>query len=173
MNPLVRPETPSDIPAIFAVTKAAFDTAPHTSHTEPHIVNALRKAGALTVSLVAEIDGVVVGHAAISPVTISDGTPGWFGLGPVSVVPEYQRRGVGSALIRATLGELYERGGAGCVVLGEPGYYRRFGFAPDARLVLPEVPPEYFQARAFGSPRPQGIVTYHEAFRITSAARTD
>jgi putative acetyltransferase len=56
------------------------------------------------------------------------------------------------------------RGGAGCVVLGEPGYYGRFGFRVDPNLVLPDTPPEYFQVISFGSSQPRGVVAYHDAF---------
>src|SRR5690606_39869862 len=79
-------------------------------------------------SKVAESDGEIIGHVAISPVRISDSADGWFGLGPISVLPEFQGQGVGSQLMKSALDELEARGAAGCVVLGEPGYYGRFGF---------------------------------------------
>ena len=146
------------------MTTSAFLNAPHTSHTEQHIVNALRGAGQLAISLVAEADGTLVGHIAISPVAISGGVSGWFGLGPISVLPQYQGRGIGSRLTREALQILRQRGASGCVVLGEPGYYGRFGFAANAGLVLPDVPPEYFQALSFDSSKVEGVVAYHEAF---------
>lgn len=164
MHIAIRDETPEDLRAIAAVTAAAFLNASHTSHTEQFIVNALRKAGKLTISLVADVDGVVVGNVVVSPVCVSDGTSGWFGLGPISVLPAYQRHGVGSQLMHEALRILRERGACGCVVLGEPAYYGRFGFRADSKLVLQGVPPEYFQAISFGSSRPSGIVTYHESF---------
>lgn len=164
-NYRIRHETPADIAEIDAVTAAAFLHAPHTSHTEQFIVAALRAAGALSVSLVAEAEGNVLGHVAVSPVTISDGTPGWFGLGPISVLPAWQGRGVGSELMRAALEALRELGAAGCVVVGEPTYYGRFGFKAEPGLVLPDIPPEYFQAIVFGErPIPRGSVTYHAGF---------
>jgi putative acetyltransferase len=165
MNIDIRNETAADVPVIEAVTSAAFLNAPHTSHIEQFIVNALRRAGKLAISLVADVEGSVVGHVAVSPVSISDGALGWFGLGPISVLPEHQRRGVGSRLMREALRILREQGAAGCVVLGEPEYYSRFGFHADPNLVLPEVPAEYFQAVSFGAGRAHGIVSYHEAFR--------
>jgi putative acetyltransferase len=113
MNIIVRPETASDEAAIHALTVAAFREALHTSHTEQLIVDALRKTGALSVSLVAESKGGCVGHVAASPVVITDCSPGWFGLGPLSVLPEYQGRGVGSRLMREVLGILKDRGAAG------------------------------------------------------------
>ena len=160
----IRSETAADVQKIAAVTASAFLDAPHTSHTEQYIVNALRRAGKLSVSLVAEADGKVIGHVAISPVTISDGASGWYGLGPISVLPEHQRQGIGSQLMRAALRVLRERGARGCVVLGEPEYYGRFGFQADPNLVLPGVPPEYFQAMSFDSSQPCGTVSYNQAF---------
>ncbi|GAW65695.1 acetyltransferase [Geoanaerobacter pelophilus] len=103
MSLAIRKEAPADVAAIEAVTIAAFLNAPYTSHTEQFIVNALRKAGKLTVSIVAEEDGEIVGHVAVSPVSVSDRTTGWFGLGPISVLPEWQGRGVGSALMQEEL----------------------------------------------------------------------
>jgi putative acetyltransferase len=148
------------------LTIAAFRHAAHTSHTEHFIVNALRKSEHLSVSLVADDDGVIIGHAAASPVTVSDGATGWYGLGPVSVVPERQRQGVGSRLVVQALTTLRSLGAAGCVVLGEPGYYSRFGFHLKHTLVLPDVPSGYFQAVSFGGALPSGIVSYHESFAI-------
>jgi putative acetyltransferase len=164
MQVLIRSETPADREEIEALTASAFLNAPHTSHTEQYIVAALRSAGKLSVSLVAEADGGLIGHVAISPVSISDGTPGWFGVGPISVLPQYQRQGIGSRLMREALRILSERGASGCVVLGEPEYYGRFGFRADPNLILPGVPAEYFQALYCDSSRPRGTVTYHEAF---------
>lgn len=163
-NPTIRPETPSDIAAIHGLTAAAFLDAPHTDHTEQFVVDALRQAGALTISLVADDRGVVIGHVAISPVSVSEGSTGWFGLGPISVSPDRQGQGIGTRLVHGALALLRARGAAGCVVLGEPAYYSRFGFRAEAGLLLPDVPPEYFQAVAFGPSLPRGVVTYHAAF---------
>jgi putative acetyltransferase len=160
----IRKETAADVPEINAVTISAFQSAPHTSLTEQYIVSALRRADNLTVSLVAEANGKIIGHVAVSPVSMSDGACAWFGLGPISVIPEHQRRGVGSALMREALRILRDEGAAGCVLLGEPEYYSRFGFRADPKLILRGVPPEYFQAISFGSSTPQGSVSYHEAF---------
>jgi putative acetyltransferase len=160
----VREETAADIAAIEAVTIAAFLHAQHTSHREQYLVNALRRAGSLSLSLVVRAEDLVIGHVAVSPVSISDGASGWYGLGPLSVMPEHQGRGTGSALMREALRRLRESGAAGCVLLGEPKYYQRFGFRANPRLILPAVPPEYFLAIAFGFDSPQGIVSYHDAF---------
>jgi putative acetyltransferase len=165
MSVEIRNEMANDVDAIDAVTTAAFLATPHTNHTEQFIVKALRKAGKLTVSLVAAVDGEVVGHVAVSPVSISDGASGWHGLGPISVLPAYQGQGVGSRLMREALSALRESGAFGCVVLGEPGFYGRFGFRAEPGLVLPNVPPEYFQAVSFGgAAMPCGNVSYDESF---------
>ena len=161
---IIRDEQPADVGPIHSLTERAFRTAAHTSHTEQFIVAALRREGALSASLVAEEAGVLQGHVALSPVILSDGTRGWFGLGPLSVLPEWQRRGIGSALMEAALQRLRERGAAGCVLLGDPGYYARFGFRPAPGLVLPDVPPEYFQALVLRGAAPIATVRYHAAF---------
>ena len=163
----IRPESSSDADAIEALTADAFRDAPHSSGTEQYIVNALRRAGALTVSVVAERGGRIVGHVASSPVVISDGSPAWFGLGPVSVAPALQRRGIGTLLVEHALASLRARHASGCVVLGYPAYYGRFGFAAHPGLVLPGVPPQYFQALASGATVPAGTVAYHDAFNVT------
>ena len=168
MTITLRYETPVDISTIAALTAAAFLHAEHTSHTEQFIVNALRQAGVLTLSLVAEQQGEIIGHAAISPITLSGGTSGWFGLGPVSVLPDHQGQGIGSQLIRQLIADLQQQGAAGCVVLGNPHYYGRFGFQPQAGLILPGVPAEFFMALPFGGPLPQGEVAFHPGFNATA-----
>ncbi|WP_041646751.1 GNAT family N-acetyltransferase [Aromatoleum aromaticum] len=164
---IIRSEAPEDAAAIEAVTESAFRHAPHSDHNEQFILAALRDAGALSVSLVAEMDGVIVGNVVLSPVSISSGAAGWFGVGPVSVIPELQGRGIGAQLMREALARLSAQGASGCVVLGDPSYYKRFGFANEAGLVLPDVPPEYFMALSFGQPMATGTVTYHHAFGMT------
>lgn len=162
---VIRSETNADIGAITEVTIAAFKTLEISNHTEQFIIEALRAAGALTVSLVADVDGRVVGHIAFSPVTISDGTANWYGLGPVSVLPEYQRKGIGKALMQEGLSGLKKLGAAGCCVVGHPDYYRKFGFDNPRSLVLEGVPPEVFLALSFDGHIPEGTVTFHEAFK--------
>jgi putative acetyltransferase len=164
---MIREETPADVDEISAVTEAAFRTLDISNHTEQSVIAALRAAGALSVSLVAEEQGRVVGHVAFSPVTISDGTPGWYGLGPVSVLPEYQRRGIGSALIREGLSRLRDLGAKGCCLVGHPEYYRRFGFENPSGFVCKEAPEEVFFALSFEGDIPRGVVEFHEAFKAT------
>lgn len=161
---VIRPERPDDAVAVRDVTAAAFRDVAHSEQTEPAIVEALRAAGALTVSLVAEESGEVIGHVAFSPVEIEGQEAGWFGLGPVSVAPAKQLQGVGQALVREGLDRLRTLGASGCVVLGEPDYYGRFGFISDPKLTYADVPPAYFQRLAFGGGEPSGVVTYHPGF---------
>jgi putative acetyltransferase len=163
-----RSEALSDIGAIETLTVAAFLNAPHSSQTEHFIVNALRRSGQLAVSLVAEEGDRIIGHVAVSPVSISDGSEGWYGLGPISVAPGRQGQGIGTGLIQEALAALRRLDAAGCVVLGEPGYYGRFGFKAESALMLPDVPAEYFQAIAFHGAIPHGTVTYHQSFDARS-----
>lgn len=160
----IRPERATDAAAIHALTREAFANAPHRDGTEQDVIDALRAAGALSVSLVAEEADELIGHVALSPVTLSDGSRGWYGLGPISVAPTQQGRGVGSALMRAALAALQERGAAGCVLLGDPAYYGRLGFRADPRLRLPGVPAEYFQTVLLQGEWPDADVRYHGAF---------
>jgi putative acetyltransferase len=162
---VIREETQADRDAITEVTVAAFETLEISNQTEQYIIEALRDAAALTISLVAELEDRVVGHIAFSPVTISDGTRRWYGLGPVSVMPEHQGKGIGKALMRAGLTRLKDRGAAGCCLVGPPGYYKRFGFENRPGLVHEGVPPEVFLALSFDGRTPRGVVTFHEAFR--------
>jgi putative acetyltransferase len=167
MNPkiVIRSETDADVSAITEVTVAAFKTLEISNHTEQFIIAALRAVKALTVSLVAEVDDRVIGHIAFSPVTISDGTRNWYGLGPVSVLPAYQRQGVGKALIREGLARLKDMNAQGCCLVGHPDYYRKFGFKNMSGLVHEGVPQEVFFARSFDGHTPQGTVAFHEGFK--------
>ncbi|MHB8770546.1 MAG: GNAT family N-acetyltransferase [Syntrophales bacterium] len=161
----VRNETNADVSAIAEVTVTAFKTLAISNHTEQFIIAALRAAGALTVSLVAELKGQVVGHIAFSPVTISAGCPNWYGLGPVSVLPEFQRRGIGSALIQEGLSRLKNLTAQGCCLVGHPEYYKRFGFKNMTGLVHAGVPEEFFFALSLDGHVPRGIVEFHEGFK--------
>ena len=167
MNPkiIIRNEIDADVDAITEVTVAAFKTLEISNHTEQFIIEALRAAKALTVSLVAELDSRVIGHVAFSPVTISDGTQNWYGLGPVSVLPQYQRNGVGKALIQQGLSRLKDLNAKGCCLVGHPDYYRKLGFKNVSGLVHEGVPQEVFLAMSFDGQIPQGTVNFHEGFK--------
>ena len=169
MNLTIRKEANRDVKAIRQVVAAAFENHPQSNQTEHLLVERLREAGALTISLVAEVEGHVVGHIAFSPVTIAGRECQWYGLGPVSVLPEFQMEGIGTQLIKAGMSKLRELRAVGCVLLGEPEYYGRFGFAVRDGLTLPSVPPEYFLALPFTKDEIQGTVAYHESFEICNS----
>lgn len=162
---VIRSETDADVSAISDVTVAAFRTLEISNHTEQFIIAALRAAKALAISLVAEAGGRVIGHIAFSPVTISDGTRNWYGLGPVSVLPQYQRQGIGKALIQEGLARLRDMHAQGCCLVGHPGYYRKFGFKNRPELVLEGVPQEVFFALSLDGHTPHGTVTFHDGFK--------
>lgn len=159
----IRPERPDDASVIRSLIEQAFADAPHASGAEAGIVEKLRASGDLSVSLVAE-QGDLIGHVAFSPVSIVESGSGWFGLGPVAVLPNRQQQGVGAALIRQSLARLEASAAAGCVVLGDPAYYSRFGFRHRAELVYPHAPAEYFMALSFGNAAARGMVRYAPAF---------
>ncbi len=161
---IIRSETASDFDAIAEITIAAFRTLAISNHTEQFIISALRAADALTISLVAEIDGRVVGHIAFSPVAIHDGSIGWYGLGPVSVLPEYQKQGIGKSLVNKGVSMLKELDGQGCAVVGDPDYYKRLGFRNIPDLVCEGIPQEVFLVLPFTENTPQGVVVFHEGF---------
>lgn len=112
----IRPENSADIPLIDEITQKAFEVHPISQHTEQFIIKALRASSVLSISLVAEREGHCVGHIAFSPVTISDGTEGWFGLGPISVLPEFQNQGIGTRLMHKGLEAIRRLNAKGCAL---------------------------------------------------------
>ena len=161
----LRDAAAADLRAIAAVTVAAFENMDISPRTEQFIIAVLRDSGALTVSLVAEVKGHIVGHIACSRVSISDGTPDWYCLGPVSVHPQHQGKGIGSALIGHALQRLKGLGARGCVLVGYPEYYARFGFRHRDSLTYDRVPPEVFLALSLDGHWPQGQVSDDPAFQ--------
>jgi putative acetyltransferase len=159
----IREEQAADAAAIDPVIAAAFKKHPRSDQRESLIVRALRDAGALTIALVAEEDHTIVGHVAFSPVEIA-GAQGWHALGPLAVAPVRQNAGIGSALVRAGLDELRAKRARGSVVVGEPGFYTRFGFAREPGLTCAGVPDEYVLALAFAENAACGRVVHHPAF---------
>ncbi len=163
----IRPEEFDDRAAVRAVNEAAF-----RGSAEADLVEALRDGSEAAIALVAEADDGIVGHIVFSPVALSDaGGIRLVGLGPMAVIPRYQRRGIGSALVREGLDRCVREGYSGVVVLGHPGYYPRFGFVPASRYGISseyDVPEEVFmvlELRAGSLARHSGRVTYSEAFR--------
>lgn len=161
----LRPETPADADAIRALTQRAFAGRPYASGTEAALVDALRLAGALTLSLVAEEGGQILGHIAFSPAT---GAADWFALGPISVEPARQRQGIGTALIQAGLDALRAQGARGCILIGDTGYYARHGFAPRPDLCPPGEPAAHYMIHAFG-PAPTAPLAFHPIFHEAGA----
>ena len=165
---LIRPEQPSDYDSIQTINIEAFADHPFSQQTEHLIVNALRDSNALTISLVAEDDNKVVGHIAFSPALINGTDLKWFTLGPVAVSPDHQRKGIGSQLIKDGLKALRQLGAHGCLLVGDPNYYNRFGFLHSQHLSVHDVPAEYFMCLPFTSEVPKGVVTHHPAFSVTA-----
>jgi len=161
---IIRKELISDINAISDVTIAAFKTLAISQNTEQFIINALRSANALTISLVAEIENEIVGHIAFSPVSISDGSIDWHGLGPISVLPRLHKQGIGKSLVHEGLSLLRILGSKGCVLVGDPNYYKRFGFKNYRQLIHEGIPQEVFLALPFNEEVPEGTVEFHKAF---------
>ena len=165
----IRPEQPADISQIEAVTTAAFKTQAYSAGTEAQIIAALREADELTLSLVAEEGPSVIGQITFSPVPIGGRAEGWFGLGPVAVTPDRHGQGIGGALIRAGLTALESQGAQGCVLIGDPNYYARFGFVGESGLTYRDVPTAYVQQRGLADSRRQvGEILYAPAFEATA-----
>ena len=162
---LIRHETPADILGVRAVNEAAFETG-----AEAALVDALRENGKFTLSLVACIEGEVVGHILFTDIEMEPGgaAPRILGLAPMAVRPEWQGRGIGSALVRRGLEDCLELGYRGIVVLGHPAFYPRFGFTPASRhgiTCIYEAPDEAFMAVALGgADLPKGRALYQPDF---------
>ena len=164
MNINIRPETAEDHTSIRDILIAAFADHPFSHQTEHLIVEGLRADNALTLSLVAELDGNVVGQIAFSPVTIGGNDCGWLGLGPVAVSPSLQRQGIGQALVNEGLKQIRGLKAKGCVLVGDPAFYRRFGFENNPALQMEGVPPEVLMCLPMDGEMPEGDVTHHPAF---------
>jgi putative acetyltransferase len=160
----IRPEVEADRPAIFDLTRRAFAPMPFAAGDEQVLIGVLRDLGVLSLSLVAEREGEVVGHVALSPVTHESGEAGWFGLGPISVEPALQRQGVGGALIAEARRWLSDQGAQGCILTGDPAYYPRHGFLPAPRHAPEAEPAEYFMVLALCGRIPDGRFRFHPAF---------
>ena len=170
MSAIIRDQADGDFAAVHDLVAAAFRFMPYAAGTEQFIMDALWRNGVATVALVADDHGAIIGQAAFSKVTVGGCDVGWHGLGPVSVLPEHQRKGVGKALILEGLERLRILGSAGCAVVGDPGYYNRFGFHQTSQMHEPGVPSPYFMVLPFRHPLPAGVVAYDEAFHAKAPA---
>lgn len=164
----IRPERPADCARIRHITELAFKGRPYADGDEQDVIDRLRAVGKLDVSLVAEVDGEVIGHIAFSEAVCSDGSSPWFALGPVSVLPEQQNRGVGAALIRQGIEQIEARGALGCILTGNPDYYRRFGFELAPQHVPENEPAEFFMLKKLNAATQRtpisGRFRFHAAF---------
>lgn len=160
----IRPELPNDLGAIRELTIRAFSGKPYADGDEHELIDNLRIRKALSISLVAARGKLIVGHIAFSPAYTEDGTPGWYALGPVSVLPEYQLQGIGSALVNTGLAALKDYGGIGCILTGNPDYYRRFGFRLSPENVPLEESGKHFMVNSLGTAAPAGAIRFHDAF---------
>lgn len=161
---IIRQETSEDIESIFNLTTEAFEPMSYSDGSEPKIINDLRSNGDLALSLVAVDQGKVVGHVAFSPITINSVEDDWFGLGPISVLPERQRSGVGTQLINDGFRRLKQLGANGVALIGDPNYYGRFGFTGDGKLTYGDLPTSLVQWVAIKGDAPHGELKYCRAF---------
>ena len=161
---MIRHERPGDEAAIFAVTEAAFAGHPHSEGTEPYIVDALRADGDLVASLVVDDGGQIVGHVAYSPAMLSDGSEGWWVLGPISVLPARQGEGLGRMLVELGSNLARERGAKGVILIGDPALYWRFGFVQGTPITLDGPLAQYLQVLAFSDHIPTASVGFAPAF---------
>ena len=161
---IIRQECPADYDAIHDLTRRAFQGRPYAGGDEQDVIDRLRATDALTLSMVAEDQGGLSGQITFSPAINSDGSQPWFALGPGSVTPERQNQGIGGELIRQGLARIRALGALGCILTGNPEYYRRFGFALAADLVPEAESAEYFMLYLFAETRPTGQFQFHKAF---------
>jgi putative acetyltransferase len=162
----IGPETPADEQAIEALLRAAFAHHPHSNQTEHLLVDTLRAAGALSLSLVARDDAGLAGYAGFSPVTVDGADCGCHAMAPLAVSPDRQGHGIGRQLVEAGLASLASRGARACVVVGDPVWYRQSGFVPAHGLLLEGIPKEFLLVRSLDQTLPTGRLGFHPAFAI-------
>lgn len=160
----IRNEGPDDVAAIGRLVAEALRLLAHSTGTEARIVETLRAEGALDLSLVAEEGGGIVGYLAASPARIGP-QDGWGLIGPLVVSPSRHRRGIGAALMAEALRRLRTTC-RGAALVGDPGYYHRFGFRPFPGLGVTGCPPEVVQALPFDDAEPRGELIHHPAFGL-------
>eukprot|EP00771_Trimastix_marina_P000489 gnl/Trimastix_PCT/1509.p1 GENE.gnl/Trimastix_PCT/1509~~gnl/Trimastix_PCT/1509.p1 ORF type:complete len:179 (+),score=12.25 gnl/Trimastix_PCT/1509:128-664(+) len=162
-------ETPDHIETIRTLQYRAFTNhpqhAPGAEPTEHQIVDRLRTAGALTLSLVAMQEGIIVGHAALSPLTLNEDSASWLGLGPIGILPDQQRKGIGSQLMNECIRRCRAMSAIrGIVLIGDPAFYTRFGFRSYDKTTVPGIPQANVLALSLDGTEPEGIPSFHPAF---------
>ncbi|MDC0434776.1 N-acetyltransferase [bacterium] len=160
---IVRKETSQDVESIFNLTTEAFKPMSYSDGSEPKIINDLRNDGDLILSLVAVDHKEVIGHVAFSPITVNNIGDNWYGLGPISVLPQRQRSGIGTRLINEGFRRLTELGANGIALIGDPNYYGRFGFTGDGRLTYGDLPTNLVQWVSIKGDVPNGELKYCRA----------
>lgn len=160
----IRPENSGDEQAIHDVTAMAFKPKAYSDGTEAQLTYDLRKSGDMTLSLVATKAGEIIGNVMFSPVTIANEHSNWFGLGPVSVHPDFQGLGVSSQLINQGLAQLKSEGAKGCALVGDPKYYSRFGFKNDGSLSYGDTPAHNVMRLSFDDAVTKGELKFCTAF---------
>lgn len=161
---IIRPEQPADQPVIYELTEQAFRGRPYAGGDEQEVINRLRERGELVLSLVAELQDEVVGQITFSPAQMADDSTPWFALGPVSVLPALQSKGIGGALINQGLDEILKLGALGCILTGNPVYYSRFGFEFAPEHAPANEPAEFFMLKCFTAVRPRGTFRFSASF---------
>lgn len=169
----IRNEVSADVAAVAELTKAAYADHFYSEEAGPSILEDLRSADALVLSLVAELKGKIVGHLAVSSVTISDGSLNWYGLGPLSVAPEYQGYKVATTLVHHGLATLRGKGAQGCALIGLPAFFARFGFFNHGALRHDGVPREVYVRKLVDGDWPRGEISFHQAYKQLSVVEKD
>ena len=160
----IRPERQTDIPELRTRAISAFKDAPYLDGIEADIIDVLRETGHLFLSLVAEIDGAIVGNIVLSPITIDGKNCGWHGLGPLWVSTDARGKGIATALVAAGLEQSKQRGSKGCATVGDHGFYGRFGLQALAGLHLIGAPARNFLCLSHSDPHPTGEVVFQDVF---------
>ena len=166
---IIRKERAQDVKAITRLTERAFAPMPFSQGTEPAVIEALRRHNQLTLSLVAEENNIIIGHITFSPVTIDGVHDGWFGLGPVSVLPERQSQGIGRKLIHEGLQEMKTQNAKGCALIGNPNYYARFGFINNTDLSYGDLDRAFVQKLTLLGADRNGVLKFCKVFEEAAA----
>lgn len=163
----IRPEKEYDVNGIREVHYYAFNDHPYTLKEDYKLVDLLRKKNALVASLVAEEPPLgIIGHLTLSPIQINDENTNWFYLGPIGVLPEEQRKGVGKLLIKKAIRTVTALGADGLVSRGDPKFFTQVGFRNDSRLRFNNIQPEYSVLLPLSSTVPEGIITLDPIFSV-------